>query len=132
MKSKKIDGQSRTMPLYDFVSCIKEEIYSDIREEQEGELSLDEYTENAEIFLHTRIDHAVTNEYLGDIEELVAEYGIHKALCLYINEIGARALESISHEHGRISRCLLFQIVKEKLTLSFDDYKVWCESVENL
>jgi len=127
---------STTMPvqpessLYKFVSNIKEELFSRIQSEQDGEMTLEEYTEKVIDVLHEEIDYAVTTEYLGDVEKLVYEYGIHKALCLYINEnaFGAEALGNITQENGQYSRCLLYMIVKEKLTYSYDEYNLWCES----
>jgi hypothetical protein len=118
------------MSLYNFVSAVKEEIFSRIQSEQEGEMDIDIYTEKMIDVLHEEIDYAVMNEYLGDVEDLVREYGIHKALCLIKNRHGS-IMEGVTQENGQYSRCLLYYIVNERLTYSYEEYKVWCECAED-
>ena len=120
------------MPLvYNFVSSVRNELFNRIYHEQDGEMSLDDYTEKVDNIIHEEIDNAVTNEYLGDVEEVIHEYGINEALHLYISEFGAEAFGNITPDNGRYSRCLLYTIIQEEITYSFDEYNKWCEE-ENL
>jgi hypothetical protein len=116
------------MSLNEFVSAVKEEIFSRILSEQEGEMDIDVYTEKMYDVLYEEIDKAITNEYLGDVEKLVCEYGIHKALCLIKNRHGSISIiENVIQEEGQYSRCMLYHIVFEQITYSYEEYKVWCK-----
>jgi hypothetical protein len=110
-----------------FVKNVQGELFNRIQHEQEGEMDLDAYTEKMCDIIHEEIDEAVQTEYLGDVEDVLRDYGFHKALCLYINEFGASALEHISQENGHYSRCLLYMVTKDLLTYSFKEYQDYCE-----
>jgi ribosome-interacting GTPase 1 len=115
------------MTLIDFVSEIHKEFFTRILDEQDGEMSQDAYNDKASDILHEEIDYAVTTIDLEEVEDHIHEYGIHKAFALYINEWGAEALGHITQENSKYLRCLLYTIVRDNATYSYEDYKTWCE-----
>jgi hypothetical protein len=116
--------------LLNFIANIQDHIFTDINtyEDNEGEMDADTYNEKLETILHEEIDYWVANEYLGEVEQLVCQYGIHKAIRLHIDNFGVEAFDIISENGGTYSRMLLHTIVEDKLDHSYEEYKKWVEN----
>jgi len=74
-------------------------------------------------FKHEVIDSAISLEYMGDIEELINEFGIGKAILFSLHA----GMEFQDMNPRGISSTLLYQIVMEKLDdfLIYEDYLVY-------
>lgn len=113
--------------LFNFVENVQDHIFTTIHETHEGEMDANTYNNEIDDYVHNGIDCDVVNEYLGEVEKLVCEYGIHKAMDLYVDTYGEEALGVNTHIYGSYSRRLLYGIVKDKLDHSYEAYKKWVE-----
>jgi len=116
------------MPLNEFVSSVREEIYRRVKEEQEGEMDEEKFNEVISDILHDEVDTQVSYKHLGEVEELVCEYGISKSFVLYMNEYGADGLGDIQVQ---FSYRLLYAIVIDELRFDYDEFK-WFEYLNDV
>lgn len=108
------------------VDYIKVELYKRIQNDNEGELSRDEFIviifdENAK---HEEIDDEINRMSLTRAEQLVCEYGISNAIQLYIDTFGA--IDRNAPETKSILYTICDEYLNDRITLS--DYNKWCES----
>jgi hypothetical protein len=109
--------------LSNWISSVQHHIFFGIKDECNVE-TIDDFVDgDARYIIHQEVDEAITYEYLSDVEDLVHEYGIDKALCLYINTYGAASMENIQQEKGKLSRMLLYAITDFIISNSYEEYK---------
>lgn len=105
-----------------FMKAIADDMYERYHSENvETEEDFDSM-ENID-FKHEVIDSAISSEYTGDVEEVISEFGIGKAIVI---TLGA-GIEFEGMNPRQISATLLYQIVMEKLDEFFiyEDYLVY-------
>ncbi len=91
---------------------------SDTMDEETFGIKMDECHDK---YFHEFIDYNVSTEYNGDIEEIVASYGIEKAYQLYIRTFGELTLKE------KICPQLAYAILDEALFASwkYANYVEW-------
>lgn len=104
------------MAFINFVKAVQEEIFKRIQEDTPR--SEEQYDDiDIDGIIHEEIDYSLTHEYDGDIEECIVNYGIQKALDLYIDSFGAIEKASI--------RSLLHEPVRDGLNICWNEYSLW-------
>ena len=82
-----------------------------------GEMTEEHYNDAIDDIKYEVIDNEVNTTYMGQVNELLCEYGIDNAIKLYYDTHGS--LEKVT-SHG-----LLYTIYTETVKLSYDDYITW-------
>ena len=104
------------MAFKNFVKNVQDSIFQRIQEDTpRSEEQYDAIDIND--IIHEEIDYALTHEYNGDIEEIIKDYGIEKAIKLYI--VVYCAIESSD------IRSLIYEPVKAELNICWNEYSLW-------
>jgi hypothetical protein len=109
--------------LSNWISSVQHHIFFRIKDECNVETIDDFLNGDVRDIIHQEVDMAITCEHLSHVEDVVHEYGIHKALCLYINTYGAPSMENIQQENGELGRMLLYAITDFIIGNSYEAYK---------
>jgi len=100
---------------------IQKEIYECVKEEQEGEITEDEFLDICADIKHEEIDDEVNRMCLSDANRLLCEYGISKAIQLLIDEYG-------SLTEAPTIKQLVYGIVEERVDYYlYEGYIHWYE-----
>jgi hypothetical protein len=110
------------MSLNEFVNNVVENIYKRVKEEQDGEMDAEQFQDAVDEILFEEIETAISHIFLNKIEKIIYEYGIDKAIRLYVIEFGSEQFDRFIQDGGRCSGALLFQIVRDEISLDYEEY----------
>ena len=105
-----------------FAHEVKVEIYKRIQSDHEGEMTEDDFNDLAGDIIHEELDNNIDIMYNDEVDRLLCDYGIAKAVNLFHDECGEWANVN--------EKMLLYAVFKERLheIVAHDDYKDWCEN----
>jgi hypothetical protein len=92
-------------------------------EEQDSEMEENEFQDMLHDIRHEVLDHEVSIMYIGILDELLCEYGVQKAYKSYLDEYGINC-------EMPTSRCVLYHIINDRISISLSDYQEWCSENE--
>ena len=107
------------MQSYDeFLMGLKEQVY---RELDEDDVTEDNFEEMIGLTRQDILDHEVNIMYNSELDRLLAEYGIQRAIDLYVNEYGVA---------GLCAKSLLYIALETELhsVTTYEDFQQWKQS----
>jgi hypothetical protein len=98
----------------------------------EGEMSEEDFDTLVVDIKHSEIDEAITYAFWWDVETMVNQYGLLKALKLYESEMGGSsnliksALDGNGSKDHLVYMPLLYLIVQENIEITWTYYQQYC------
>ena len=78
---------------------------------------------------HSEVDGAINYAFWWDVEKMVEQYGLLKALQLYEREMGGSSNLIIASYNGKeeiLYKALLYWIVQENIEITWTYYQQYC------
>ena len=118
---------SQPYTIEQFAEEVKVEIYKIIQSEYAGEMEEDDFDDYAEDCQHEKLDDAIDLLCGDEVDRLLCDYGIAKAVVLYTTLFGLDA------SNPPTDKMYLYFIIRDRLhdIVSYDDYQTWCENHSN-
>ena len=102
----------------EFLMDVKEQVYIEL---DEDDVTEDNFEEEIGLPRQDILDHEVNIMYNSELERLLAEFGIQRAIDLYVNEYGVA---------GLFAKSLLYNALETELhsITTHEDFEQWKQS----